>query len=220
MSHPKPTNTAQVHLPLPPAYQHALLLGAVREQVAVVQQCGAYSTTLPVQLAAATVLAGAATLDGTLTAHSNTAALLVTLAGQRDNEVADLLRVHAGLVTALNLASQGNQAAALAWTGSVKQRTRALPTTDPPVNVMARPVRGVSGAVEVSCKADRRARCYLVQTGADPTHPELWPAPEMGSGCRFRLSGQPLGAKLYFRLALFRNNGQGQWSDVVSVTVK
>ncbi len=78
----------------------------------------------------------------------------------------------------------------------------------------------MSGEVMVSCKSDRKARCYLLQSGADPTHPELWPAPTMVNGCRYRLSGQTVGAKLYFRLAVFRSNGQGQWSDIVSVTVK
>ncbi len=216
----KPTNTAEVYLPLPAPYKHVAFLSTVRSQVATVQQCNAYGTTLPVQTAALALLAGATTLDGTLTAHGNAAALVLSLAGQRDSEIEDVLRLHAGLETALNLASAGNQTAALAWTGAVKKRTIVPLTTDPPVDTMAKPVPKVSGEVLVSCKADRKAKCYVLQSGADPNHPELWPAPTMVSGCRYHLAGQTVGAKLYFRLAVFRSNGQGQWSDVVSVTVK
>ncbi len=220
MSNPKPTNTAQVSLPLPAPYLHTLLVDTVKEQVGTVQQCSAYSTTPTVETAATNLLAGATALDGTLTAHANAVALVLTLTGQRDAEVADLIRLHGGLVTTLNLASQGNQAAALAWAGSVKQRTRTPPTTDPPVDTMAKAVSKVSGEVVASCKADRKAKCYVFQMGTDPAHPETWPAPVMVGGCRYRLPGQTVGQKLYFRVAIFRSNGQGQWSDIVSVTVK
>lgn len=123
-------------------------------------------------------------------------------------------------MTTLNLVSQGDQAVALAWTGAVKQRTRTPPTTDPPVNTMVKPVPKVSGEVQASCKADSKTKCYMFQMGTDPAHPEAWPAPVMVGGCKYRVPGQTVGQKLYFRIAVFRSNGQGQWSDIVSVTVK
>jgi hypothetical protein len=220
MSHPKPVNTAQVSLPLPAPYLHALLVSTIRKQVATVQQCTAYSTQTTVQTACTNLLTGTTTLDGTLTAHGTATALVLTLAGQRDNEVADVLRLHSGLVTALNLASNGDQATALAWTGSIKQRVRTPPTTDPPASPAAVPVNKASGEVQASCAADRKAKCYIFQMGTDPAHPEAWAAPVMVPGCKYRLPGQTIGQKLYFRIAVFRSNGQGQWSDMVSVTVK
>jgi hypothetical protein len=220
MAHPKPTNTAQVYLPLPAPYLHALLINTIKQQVATVQQCTAYTTTPTVETAATSLLTAVTSLDGTLTAHGNTAALLLTLGGQRDSQTADVVRLHSGLVTALNLASGGVQSTAMAWTGSVRQRARLPPTTDAPVNAMAKTVKNVSGEVLVSCKSDRQAKCYVVQTGTDPAHPEAWAPPVMVAGCRYRLGGQTVGQKLYFRLAIFRSNGQGAWSDILNVTVK
>ena len=67
MSHPKPTNTAQVYLPLPAPYLHALLINTVKQQVATVQQCSAYNTTPTVQAVATSLLASAATRDREVT---------------------------------------------------------------------------------------------------------------------------------------------------------
>ena len=65
----------------------------------------------------------------------------------------------------------------------------------------------------------RNARnCSITNAGRSRT--EAWPAPVMVGSCKYRVPGQTVGQKLYFRIAVFRSNGQGQWSDIVSVTVK
>lgn len=59
----------------------ALLLAAVKNQVATIQQCTAYVTTPTVQTAVTNLVAGAATLDTTITAHGKAVAQVLTLAG-------------------------------------------------------------------------------------------------------------------------------------------
>jgi hypothetical protein len=212
---------AEVSLPLPPPYKYKEVVAAMRSQIATIQQCPQYATTPTVQAAAANLTTGLNTLDTTLTNHDNAVALVATLDGQRRVELSDTLRLHDGLASALNLASNGDAKAALAWTGKVKQRVKTTPTTDPPINAVVKPVLNASGEVIASCKYDPQARVYLFQMGTDPAHPETWPAPVMSESCKYKVTGQAPGTKLYFRVAIFRiRTGQGAWSEILSVTVR
>ena len=216
-----PSRIVEVSLPLPPPYKYKEVVAAMRSQVATIQQCPQYATTPTVQAAATTLTTGLNTLDTTLATYDNTVGLVATLDGQRQVELSDALRLHDGLATALNLASNGDAKAALAWTGKVKQRVKSTPTTDPPINAVVKPVLNASGQVIASCKHDRQAKVYLFQMGTDPAHPETWPPPVMSDTCKYKVTGQVPGTKLYFRVAIFRiRTGQGAWSEILSVTVR
>jgi hypothetical protein len=77
------------------------------------------------------------------------------------------------------------------------------------------------GTVQVKCKAERGAVCYLMQTGTDPAHPEAWPSPVITSGAKHLFPGLTVGQKAYFRIAIVRRGGvQGQWSGVMEVVVR
>ncbi len=211
----------EVSLPLPPTYKYKDVAATMRSQIATIQQCPQYATTPPVQAAVSTLVTGLTTFEQTLTSHDNAVALVATLDGQRRVELGDVLRLHGGLATSLNLASNGDPQAALAWTGKVRQRVLSTPTTEAPLKAMARPVLNASGQVIASCKRDKQGKVYLFQMGTDPAHPETWPPPVMSDSCKYKVTGQTPGTKLYFRVAVFRiRTGQSAWSEIFSVTVR
>ena len=178
MPSPKtPPTNAGVSLPLPPTYKRALFVSTVQAQIATVQQNPLYATTPAVQAAATGLGTAVAALGGTLTSHANAVALVSSLEGQRAVQISDVLRLHGGMVAVLNVASNGDAQAALAWAGKVKAHAPITPTTAAPVARWPGRYKNIPGEVLVSCKADPQGKFYLFQTGADPAHPETWPAP-------------------------------------------
>jgi hypothetical protein len=122
------------------------------------------------------------------------------------------------LQTVINTVSAGQPNSLVAWGATVAGHTALAISTDAPLDVTGKALGG--GLVRAECKRDLAAKCYLVQTGTDPTNLAAWPAPALSNGCRHTFPGT-VGQKLYFRMAVQRTgkSGLGAWSDVVAVTV-
>jgi hypothetical protein len=197
------------------------MVTTAQQQVTTVQAYADYANQPAVQLAATATANAASALDGTLTKLSQALLTVANLKVLRGQQAVALHRCHGNLETSLNTVCAGKKDLITAWGGVIETRTAATPTTSAPLKAEARNLKKTSGSVVAQCKAEPGAVCYLFQQGSDPAHPETWPPPVIESGCTHKLTGQTVGAKLYFRVAIQRRKtGLGQWSDILEVTVK
>ncbi len=216
----KPDAEVTLTLPLPGMNHLGAMATTALNQVAVILANPDIAGHPEVATAANNVKAQATTLSTTMTSLGAAHVSLSTLGTQRDQEAVVLRRLHGNLETLLNLAAAGDPKAVAAWGGKVASRTPTPASTDPPINAIAKATK-TSGTVEAKCKAEKGVVCYLFAMGSDPLHPEQWPAPKVSGKCRFLVSGLTVGQKAYFRIALIRRGDvQGQWSDVLEVTVR
>jgi len=220
MTTKKEDPAARLTLPLPGPNQSTALVNVVLQQVATVQGNPDLANHPEVATSANNVKAQATALGVTLNNLGMAHATVTTLGAQRDQEGITLRRLHTNLEALLNLAAAGDKKAALAWGGKIVSRTVSTASTDAPLNALAKALK-TPGSVEAKCKAEKGVICYLFQMGTDPAHPETWPAPKIVGGSKYTVSGLTTGQKVYFRIAIVRRGDvQGQWSDVLEVTVR
>jgi hypothetical protein len=214
----KTSNTARAKLPLGKSKKPETIAATCKGQVAAAQQCSDYPNQPAVQAAAVSTLNAANAVDATTGQISNLRAQIPGLLGVRSTQLGTLVRAHAGLETAIDVASNGQKQAIANWGAVVATRTEYAATTDAPADLT---VRSAKGIVTAKVKADPTALVYVFQTGTDPAHPEAWPQAVYESASKHAFSGLPLGQNTYFRAAVIRRGtGQGQWSGIVECTVK
>jgi hypothetical protein len=215
----------KVQLPFPATANAKALCSTWTAQSALIKQAPAYATTPSVQTVVTDMDTTVSGLQTTLTRldtlHAETSSTETT----RDTQMAACHLKHDGVVAALNVTSNGDPAAAEAWTGKTQQRSKPVlasaSTTDAPLDPTLRVVKRSSGQIRASCKADASAVCYLFQQGTDPVHPETWPTPVMSKGHTYTAKNLPIGQVVCVRIAVVRRGSvQGQWSPVLSVTVR
>jgi hypothetical protein len=216
---PKADNN-KLTMPLGPSYRHELMVTTCKQQVTSIQKCSDYATEPDVQARTTATLADANTLGQTMVDLGAAKLLVSTLEGQRDQQTISLRTNHAALVGTLNVASKGKVANIKAWGGTVATRAVLPTSTDPPSKTQVK-TTGTPGTVVAQCKAERGAIGYMFQHGLDPANPDAWPKAELVAKAKFTVAGLPIMQKTYFRIAIVRRNGgQGQWSDVIEVTVR
>ena len=214
----KTSNTARAKLPLGKSKKPEAVTAACKAHVAAVQQCSDYPNEPAVQTAAVTVENAANTVNTTVGQMGNLRAQLAGLRGKRSTQMGALVRAHAGLEAAIDVASDGQKQAITNWGAVVATQTEYPDTTDAPVNLSA---KRVNGLVTAKVKSDLSALVYVFQMGTDPAHPETWPPPEYESGSKHVFPSGPPGPSTYVRAAVIRRGtGQGQWSGVVECLVK
>jgi hypothetical protein len=220
MSKKKLDPHARLILPLPSSSTPTALVNLCLQQVTSVLACADITNHPEVKAAANVVQTKAQTVSQSVTNLANARNTVSSLEQTRDQGVVELRTVHANLESLLNIASAGNAALVVAWGGKVASRANTQVSTDPPVTPTAT-ATSTMGTVLVRCKPEYGAVCYLIQTGADPTHPEAWPAPVIASGSRRAFPNLTVGQKAYFRIAIVRRGGvQGQWSQVLEALVR
>jgi hypothetical protein len=210
--------SAKGTLPLEARLTPAEIVTAVTGQLANAEASADYPTQPTVQAACTTLKGSLGVYAGLVTNLGNARALVSTLEGQRDVQVAVVRRDHTTLQTTINTVSGGQVNSLVGWGATVAGHTPLPVTTEAPLEVVGKALG--AGLVRAQCKLDRAAKCYLVQAGADPSNVAAWPPPVISNGCRHTFAGTP-GQKLYFRMAVQRRgkSGLGSWSDVVAVTV-
>ena len=210
--------TLKLPLERPPLYDEMVVTS--KTQVGAVQKNPGIATKPVIDTGAKLVLADAVDLETKVKAWRNAVALARALEGEVGKAALVLLRDHDAFEATLNQDCAGDEQAILDWGAKKATRKPATPTTAAPTNARATASKH-EGAFVARCKADESALCYLFQMGTDPANPASWPAPVIESGCSHDFGGFTVGQKVYFRVAVFRRGtGQGQWSDIVSVTVK
>jgi hypothetical protein len=210
--------SAKGTLPLDARLTPEKMVSTVNTQLANVQACADYTNQQGVEAACTTLKGSLGALVTLLTNLSNARALVSSLETQRDAQCSVVRRDHATLQGAINTASQGQVAKLEAWGATPVARSILALSTDPPLDVVGQALG--SGLWRGQCKLDPAAKCYLFQIGTDPTNPGAWAPPVVSNGCRHTFSATP-GQKVYFRLAVQRRkSGQGQWSDIIEVTVR
>jgi len=213
-----PAASARVSYSLPSDSQPTKVAATAQQQATTVLASPSIAAHPEIAAAANGVKAQATTVSGTITTIANTEATLTGLRGQRTSGILALRLLHANMESLVNVAIAGDKAQAANWGGKLVTRTTYAASTDPPLNTSAKALGG--GAVEAKCKAEKGVVCYLVQTGADPAHPEAWAPPAISGGCKHTFAGLTAGQKVYARIAIVRTGSvQGAWSDVVGATV-
>ena len=214
----------QVDLPLPATATASTIVALWTTQSGVIKKAAAYNSTPAVQTVVLAMDAAVALLqsaDGTVT---QTRALLTTQEGKRDSQIILARLAHDSVAAALNTASNGDPAAAQAWTGKTRTRAKPVPisaTTTPPESPTLRNLKTRSGWVEASCAKEASVIGYVFQQGSDPAHPELWAPGAMTSGHTYKAGNLPIGQTVYFRIAIVRRGSiQSQWSPVLSILVR
>ena len=219
-----PIGSVRVDLPLPVSANAETVVNLWKAQSALLKQCPAYPTTPAVESAVTDADAAVVVLDGTCAKLGQLWAQIKTLETTRETQVATVRLKHDAVETACNTASNNDPEAAKAWTGKTKSRAKpvlAAASNGPPENPALRSIKKQSGSVRASCTPEAGAVGYLCQTGADPSHPESWPAPVYVHGHTFTFRGLPVGQPFYARIAVVRRGSvQGAWSPVLQITVK
>jgi hypothetical protein len=131
---------------------------------------------------------------------------------------------HENVESALNNAAGGDPAAAQAWTGKTKQRTKPLPIGSsnlPPDDAKVRNVASHPGMIQASCAKEQSAVSYAFQMGTDQAHPETWPAQVVTRGHTYKVGGLAIGQVVYLRIAVIRRGSiQGAWSAIMPIQVR
>jgi hypothetical protein len=218
------TELAKVDLPLPASANAATAVSIWTTQSATIKQAPGYSAATAVQTVVVDLDTAVTALGASVLKVTEIHAQLTTAEGVRDNQLVTVRLKHQAVETALNSASNGDPAAAEAWTGKAKTRAKRVesnPSTSPPTNPALAVVKAHSGTVKASCAEEKGVVCYVFQQGTDPANPQNWPAPTMMKGHTFTVHNMPVGSTLCCRIAVMRKgSGQGQWSPVLQVTVR
>ncbi len=215
---------SKVSLPLPFDATCTLMLTTCTDQSGILKQCAAYGVTPAVQTAVTDMDGATNDLRATASQLNEARALVATLEGTRDAQMATLRLKHDSVESAVNVASDNDPVAAKAWTGQTKTKAKPLPvgaSTLPPERPALRNVKSHPGMVEASCAPEQSVVGYAFQMGTDPAHPELWPAPVMTRGHTFKVGNLPIGQVVYVRVAVIRRGSiQSPWSPNLEIQVR
>ena len=182
------------------------------------------STELPNAPGVATALALFVTENGNLDANNKKKESLRQQLTQADADGVTIVRHwglrRTGLLQAVNVFADGSKEKVQAFNLNVIERTEAPPATVP---VNLRQVASKKPTTPtVAWTALKPGYGYLVQHATNPNDATTYAAPAMSKVARYALTGQALGAVLYFRvLALDPSlpGGQTAYSAWVTVTV-
>jgi hypothetical protein len=216
--------SVKVDLPLPAASTAKEAVVTCNDQSTLLKLCPLYGKTKSVQDAVVEMDAAAAVLDTTVKRLDVLHAEISTLESTRDGQLVTLRLKHDGVTGAIDSANADDPTTANQWTGRTKTRAPRRPpsaSTDPPLNAHFNNIKSRPGGVKASCDRDPDALCYLYQYGTDPKNPDGWAGPSTRTGNTFSLYDQPIGLKLYVRIAIVRRgSGQSQWSALQEVIVR
>jgi hypothetical protein len=210
--------TLKLTIERPPLFDEMVV--TAKTQVAAAQKNASLPSKPAIDAGAKLVLSDAVDLETKVSAWRNAVKVAKALEGDVGKSALALLRDHGAFEAMLNQDCAGDEQAILDWGAEKATRTSPAPSTASPTNTRATVTKD-EGTVVARCNAEAGAVCYLFQMGTDPANPQSWAPPVIEPGASHEVSGLTVGQKVYFRVAIYRRGtGQGQWSDIVGVTVK
>lgn len=124
---------------------------------------------------------------------------------------ASLSQVLRDLAAYVQNASGGDESKILSAGMSVREA--AAPVTMTPVTGLESSPGDDSGEIDLSWNPVRSASSYEVQSSPDPITPTSWGHAGISTKSSLTLTGQPSGARCWWRVRAVGANGPGAWSD-------
>jgi hypothetical protein len=213
-----PAAPSAIAVMIGPRHTPEQVVAAARQSIAAIKQNPDLANHPDLQAAVTDWGTKTDLVDTTEGQINTTRALLDGYVAAQAGNVANERRAADKTFALINFVCNGSAAAIKGYGAGIRGRMPTPPSTDPPVGLVLK--RGLfPGSVLLKWRAVRSSKGYFVQTSTNPNDPNGWSAPVACPLAKYEPTGLTTGQTVYFRVAVQRSNGIGQYSGAVSVVV-